>query len=116
MHASPPAFQHTGTEYESAFQQPLGEAMASGGWHSMLAAMGATMAESVRQALDGLAELARTRRIGTYEARWMREPLQRLYESGIAAQRLSHHACSQRLALHQSLQPEPQGGDVGCGQ
>ena len=41
MHASPPAFQHTGTEYESAFQQPLGEAMASGGWQSMLAAMGA---------------------------------------------------------------------------
>ena len=68
MHASPPAFQHTGTEYESAFQQPLGEAMASGGWQSMLAAMGATMAESVRQSVDGLAELPRPRRIRADEA------------------------------------------------
>ncbi len=92
MPASPATFQHTGPEYESAFQQPLGEAMASGGWQSMLAAMGATMTESVRNTLDGLAELARSRRIGTYEARWMREPLQQLYESGIAAQRLSHLA------------------------
>lgn len=103
MHASPPAFQHTGPEYESAFQQPLGEAMASGGWHSMLAAMGATMAESVRQALDGLAELARTRRIGAYEARWMREPLQRLYESGITAQRLSHLANRNLPPSHEAV-------------
>lgn len=99
-----PTFQHTGTEYESAFQQPLGEAMASGGWQAMLAAMGATMAESVRHTLDGLSELARCRRIGTYEARWMREPLQQLYESGIAAQRLSHLA-SRQLPTAQEAVP-----------
>lgn len=110
MHASPPAFQHTGTEYESAFQQPLGEAMASGGWQAMLAAMGATMAESVRQTLDGLNELARCRRIGVYEARWMREPLQQLYESGIAAQRLSNLAhrhlppAHEAVALHEVIE------------
>lgn len=103
MHASPPAFQHTGPEYESAFQQPLGEAMASGGWQSMLAAMGATMAESVRQTLDGLNELARCRRIGVYEARWMREPLQQLYESGIAAQRLSHLAARHLPPAHEAV-------------
>jgi len=103
MHASPPAFQHTGPEYESAFEQPLGEAMASGGWQAMLAAMGATMAESVRQTLDGLGELARSRRIGTHEARWMREPLQQLYESGIAAQKLSHLANRHLPPAHEAV-------------
>ena len=86
------AFNQTASGYESAFQQPLGDVMASGGWQTLLADMGANMAESVRQALDGLGELARVRRIGSYEARWMREPLQQLYQSGIAAQRLSRLA------------------------
>ena len=89
----PPAtFHQSGPGYESAFLQPLGDVMAAGGWQALLADMGATMAESVRQALDGLGELARVRRIGAYEARWMRQPLQQLYQSGIAAQRLSRLA------------------------
>lgn len=83
-------FQHSGPEFETAFQQPLDEAMAAGGWQGAMAMLGAAMSGSVRHALDGLGELARSRRIGKYEARWMGEPLQQLYESGIAAQRLSH--------------------------
>lgn len=87
--APPATLPPTEPGYEAAFQQPLCEAMAAGGWQSLLAVMGANMAESVRQTLDGLAELARSRRIGAYEDRWMRLPLQQLYQSGIAAQRLS---------------------------
>jgi len=103
MHAPRTAFQHTGSDYESAFQQPLAEVMAAGAWQPMLAMMGANMAESVRQALDGLSELARSRRIGKHEARWMREPLQQLYQTGIAAQRLSRLAGRNRPPAHEAI-------------
>ena len=76
--------------FESVFQQSLGDAMADGGWHQLVAGMGMDMADSVRQVLSGLSALAHSRRLGPQEARWLQAPLQRIYHAGIAAQRLSH--------------------------
>lgn len=76
--------------FESVFQQSLGDAMADGGWHHLVAGLGMDMADSVHQALSGLAALAHSRRLGAQEARWLQAPLQRMYHAGIAAQRLSH--------------------------
>lgn len=76
--------------FESVFQQSLGDAMADGGWHQLVAGMGMDMADSVHQVLSGLSALAHSRRLGPQEARWLQAPLQRIYHAGIAAQRLSH--------------------------
>ena len=85
---SPPFSPSMG--FESVFQQSLGDAMADGGWHQLVAGLGMDMADSVHQALSGLAALAHSRRLGAQEARWLQAPLQRVYHAGIAAQRLSH--------------------------
>ncbi len=85
---SPPFTASLG--FESVFQQSLGDAMADGGWHQLVAGMGMDMADSVHQALSGLAALAHSKRLGAQEARWLQAPLQRMYHAGIAAQRLSH--------------------------
>ncbi len=76
--------------FESVFQQSLGDAMADGGWHQLVAGLGMDMADAVHQVLSGVAALAHSRRLGTHEARWLQAPLQRIYHAGIAAQRLSH--------------------------
>lgn len=76
--------------FESVFQQSLGDAMADGGWHQLVAGLGMDMADAVHQVLSGVAALAHSRRLGTHEARWLQAPLQRVYHAGIAAQRLSH--------------------------
>lgn len=78
--------------FDSVFKQSLGDAMAEGQWHQLLAGMGAEMSGSLRQTMAGLAELARTNRLGKQEAKWLIEPLQRLYRVGISAQKLSHMA------------------------
>ena len=85
---SPPFSPSIG--FESVFQKSLGDAMADGGWHQLVAGLGMDMADSVHQALSGLAALAHSRRLGAQEARWLQAPLQRVYHAGIAAQRLSH--------------------------
>ncbi|MBX3588446.1 MAG: hypothetical protein AB7I35_10600 [Ramlibacter sp.] len=85
-------FRNSVAGFESVFQQSLGDAMAGGRWQELVAGMGADMAESVRQTLAGLTELTRSRRLGSHEARWLQEPLQRLYQAGISAQRLSRLA------------------------
>ncbi|MBI2771902.1 MAG: hypothetical protein HYX47_19945 [Burkholderiales bacterium] len=79
----------TSLGFESVFQQSLGDAMAQGRWQGLMASMGADMAESVRQTLAGVSELARSKRIGVHEARWLQEPLMRLYQTGVSAQKLS---------------------------
>ena len=66
--------------------------MAAGQWQSLVANMGAEMAEALRQTMAGVAELQRSRRIGQHEARWLQEPLQRLYQAGVSAQKLSRLA------------------------
>ncbi len=94
--------------FESVFQQSLGDAMADGAWHQLVAGLGMDMADSVHQALSGVAALAHAKRLGAQEARWLQAPLQRVYHAGIAAQRLSHlshlsragdAACTEVLSL-----------------
>jgi hypothetical protein len=85
---SPPFTSSLG--FESVFQQSLGDAMADGAWHHLIAGLGMDMADSVHQALSGVAALAHSKRLGAQEARWLQAPLQRLYHAGIAAQQLSH--------------------------
>jgi len=76
--------------FETVFQQSLGDAMAEGGWHTLVAGMGVDMADCVHQALSGVAALAHSRRLDAQEALWLQAPLQRLYRAGISAQKLSH--------------------------
>lgn len=76
--------------FESVFQQSLGDAMADGAWHHLVAGLGMDMADSVHQALSGVAALAHSKRLGAHEARWLQAPLQRVYHAAIAAQQLSH--------------------------
>jgi hypothetical protein len=88
--------------FDSVFKDSLADAMAAGRWQDLLAGMGADVAESVRRTLASVAELAKSNRISAHEARWLQAPLGRLYQVGVAAQRLS------RLADHPSLtQIEP---------
>ncbi len=89
--------------FESVFQRSLTDEMASGRWQELVANMGVDMAESVRQTLAGLTELARTHRIGKHEARWLQEPLQRLYQAGVSAQKLSHLVDRSSTAAHEAV-------------
>lgn len=89
--------------FESVFQQSLTDAMAAGRWQELVAGMGADMAESVRQTLAGIHELARTQRIGKHEAKWLQEPLQRLYRAGMSAQKLSHLVDRSSTTPHEAV-------------
>lgn len=89
MHAGTPRFSTT-LGFETVFQQSLGDAMAGGDWHALVAGLGMDMADSMHQALSGLAALVQAKRLGDAEAHWLRAPLQHLYQAGISAQQLSH--------------------------
>lgn len=88
--------------FDSVFKHSLTDAMAAGRWQDLVANMGADVAESVRGTLANITELLQSKRIGTSEALWLQAPLKRLYEAGVAAQRLS------RLADHpRMIESEP---------
>lgn len=76
--------------FESVFQQSLGDAMADGSWHTLVAGLGTDIADSMHHVLSGVAALTHSRRLSTQETLWLQAPLQRLYHAGIAAQQLSH--------------------------
>ncbi len=99
------AFFRDSQDFEPVFQQSLGDAMAGGAWHTLVAGLGSDMADSMHQVLSGVAALTHSRRLDAQEALWLREPLQRLYHAGIAAQQLS------RLS-HLSRQGEACGAEV----
>lgn len=100
-----PAFFRDSQDFEPVFQQSLGDAMADGAWHTLVAGLGGDMADSMHQVLSGVAALTHARRLDAQEALWLREPLQRLYRAGIAAQQLS------RLS-HLSRQGDACGAEV----
>lgn len=83
--------------FDSVFKNSLNDAMANGRWQELLASMGADVAESVRTTLASVAELVESKRIGTSEAQWLQAPLRRLYQVGLAAQRLSRFADHPRV-------------------
>lgn len=83
--------------FDSVFKNSLTDAMAAGRWQELVAGMGADVAESVRGTLANVAELVNSNRIGSHEARWLQAPLRRLYQVGLAAQRLSHFADQPRF-------------------
>lgn len=100
-----PTFFRDSQDFEPVFQQSLGDAMAGGAWHTLVAGLGSDMADSMHQVLSGVAALTHARRLDPQESLWLREPLQRLYHAGIAAQQLS------RLS-HLSRQGEACGAEV----
>src|SRR5688572_25959023 len=94
--------QNPSIGFDSVFQDSLADAMAAGRWQDLVAGIGADVAESVRNTLASVAQLAQTQRITPLEARWLQAPLGRLYQMGVAAQRLS------RLTDHPRItQTEP---------
>lgn len=99
----PPGAYRNSLGFESVFQQSLTDEMASGRWQELVANMGVDMAESVRQTMAGLNELARTHRIGKHEAQWLQAPLQRLYQTGVSAQKLSRLVDRPSTAGHEAV-------------
>ncbi|MGZ5194681.1 MAG: hypothetical protein ACXWJM_05345 [Ramlibacter sp.] len=89
--------------FDSVFKNSLTDAMAAGRWQDLVAGMGADAAESVRGALSNVAELVNSQRIGSHEARWLQAPLRRLYQVGLAAQRLSRLADHPRITQTESI-------------
>lgn len=89
--------------FDSMFKDSLVDAMAAGRWQDLLAGMGADVAESVRRTLASVAELANSKRISASEARWLQAPLGRLYQVGVAAQRLSRLADHPRITQLESV-------------
>jgi hypothetical protein len=89
--------------FDSVFKNSLTDAMAAGRWQDLVAGMGADVAESVRGTLASVAELVQLQRLGTHEARWLQAPLRRLYQVGVAAQRLSRFADHPRITQVESV-------------
>ena len=89
--------------FDSVFKNSLTDAMAAGRWQDLVAGMGADVAESVCGALSNVAELVNSQRIGSHEARWLQAPLRRLYQVGLAAQRLSRLADHPRITQTESI-------------
>lgn len=81
--------QNHSVGFDSVFKDSLADAMAAGRWQDLVAGIGADVAESVRSTLASVAQLAQSQRITPLEARWLQAPLGRLYQMGVAAQRLS---------------------------
>src|SRR5687768_11607781 len=89
--------------FDSVFKDSLADAMAAGRWQDLVAGIGADVAESVRSTLASVAELANSQRISALEARWLQAPLGRLYQVGVAAQRLSRLADHPRITQLESV-------------
>lgn len=80
---------HGDEGFDTVFQDSLSDEMEGGRWQYLVAGLGANTAHVVRQVTDRLAELVDKRRIVESDARWLLNPLQPLYQTGISAQKLS---------------------------
>jgi hypothetical protein len=89
--------------FDSVFKHSLGDAMAAGRWQDLVANMGADVAESVRGTLASITELLQSKKIGASEALWLQTPLKRLYQAGLAAQRLSRLADHPRMTAAEAV-------------
>jgi hypothetical protein len=96
---------HSDEGFDTVFQDSLSDEMEGGRWQYLVAGLGANTAQVVRQVTDRLAELVNKRRIVESDARWLLNPLQPLYQTGISAQKLSRfvdwafHAARESVSL-----------------
>ena len=80
---------HGDEDFEPVFQDSLTHEMEGKRWQYLVAGLGANTTQAVLQVTDRLAELVDKRRIVESDARWVLNPLQPLYQTGISAQKLS---------------------------
>lgn len=81
---------HSDEDLEPVFQDSLSREMEGRRWQYLVAGLGANTTQAVLQVTDRLAELVDKHRIVESDARWLLNPLQPLYQTGISAQKLSH--------------------------